>query len=128
MNKIIIIIVVTGLLLFFSVDFIRSGKCYEFINAHQEASWAPKAFYYLGSLFFFFQSPEKADEAFEKIIKDYYDSEYFEPAYYSYYKVAVQFYGSEYVIERGNAYMGEFPDSGANKEIDKKIYLLKKYN
>ena len=127
LKKYIIFCIITGTFLYWSFDFIDSGKCEDFILEHSESIWAPGSLYYLGNLFFILQNKDRAEEIYETVIEFYPDTQYYEPAFYKYFFIASyrrKKPGKREAVRRGKTYLAEFPESSKADVVRKKINFI----
>ncbi|MDA3793037.1 MAG: hypothetical protein PF545_05230 [Elusimicrobia bacterium] len=126
-KKYLIFCATVGAIIYYSYNFIDSGKCQELIAKNADQSWAPAAMYYLGNYFIIIQKNDRAEEIYKDILEIFPAEKYYEISLYKYYYLEAENGSEKEAIKRGEKYLKEFPDTERAELTRKRIETMKKF-
>jgi tetratricopeptide (TPR) repeat protein len=125
-NFFLFVVIVCGLI-YWSVDFIRTGKLQGFIDENSDKSWAPKVQFYLGGIYQAATRYEKAELCYNRILEKYSNSEY---EIESIYQLGLIYENTKRFQQARDAYkkiMDEYPKYENIKKVEIRLSTVMNY-
>ncbi len=126
-KKFFIFCLIIGAAIYFTYNFIDSGKCRDFITENADKNWAPAAIYYLGNYFIIVQQQDRAEKIYKDVIEIFPGEKYYERSLYKYFYFGAERRSKKEAIKRGETYLEEFPDTDNAQLVRKRIETMKKF-
>jgi len=127
MKKFIIFLVVIVAICFWAIDYVKSGKLQNYIDSNSDKSWAPKAQYNLGMLYFTASKYEKADYCFRHSTETYPTSSYVVESLYQMGNICEETNKLQQAREIYKKILDDFPNYRKSELIRKKYNFLLNY-